>query len=57
MGDAGAAEAAIEMWNGVEFEGRTLTVNEARPLEDRPPRRSGGGGGGYNRQRGGGGNW
>ena len=34
------AQAAIEMWNGKEFEGRTLTVNEARPLEERAPRRS-----------------
>jgi RNA recognition motif-containing protein len=34
------AAAAIEMWNGKDFEGRTLTVNEARPLEERPPRRS-----------------
>jgi cold-inducible RNA-binding protein len=41
------AQAAIEMWNGKEFEGRTLTVNEARPMEARPPRT--GGGGGFNR--------
>ena len=34
------AQAAIDMWNGKEFEGRTITVNEARPLEDRPPRRN-----------------
>lgn len=41
---------AIEMWNGKEFEGRTLIVNEARPMGDRPPRRNfdrGGFGGGY----------
>jgi len=31
--------AAISMWDGKEFEGRTLRVNEARPMEDRPPRR------------------
>ena len=30
------AAKAIEMWNGKEFEGRTLTVNEARPMEQRP---------------------
>lgn len=41
------AQAAIEMWNGKEFEGRTLTVNEARPMEERPRRT--GGGGGFNR--------
>lgn len=33
------AKKAIEMWNGKDFEGRTLTVNEARPMEARPPRR------------------
>lgn len=43
------ADKAIEMLNGKEFEGRKLTVNEARPMEDRPPRRSGGSGGGFNR--------
>lgn len=42
------AQKAIEMWNGNEMEGRKLVVNEARPMEDRPPRRSGGfGGGGF----------
>jgi RNA recognition motif-containing protein len=46
------AQQAIEKWNDQEFEGRRLTVNEARPLEDRPKRsfnnnnRSGGFGGG-----------
>lgn len=35
------AQKAVEMFNGQEFEGRTLTVNEARPMADRP-RRSGG---------------
>lgn len=30
------AEAAIEAWNGKELEGRALTVNEARPREERP---------------------
>lgn len=36
------AERAIEMFNGKDFEGRRLTVNEAqppRPREDRGPRR------------------
>ena len=37
------AEAAITALNGAEFQGRTLTVNEAKPREERP--RSGGGGG------------
>lgn len=31
-------QAAIDMWNGKEIEGRALTVNEARPKEDRPRR-------------------
>jgi cold-inducible RNA-binding protein len=37
------AQAAITALNGSDFEGRALTVNEARP---RPPRTGGGGGGG-----------
>ncbi len=44
------AQKAISMFNDQEFEGRKLTVNEARPMEARPPRS--GGNGGY----GGGGN-
>ena len=41
------AKAAIEELNGVEFMGRPLTVNEARPKQERP--RGGGGGGRFNR--------
>jgi len=44
-------EAAIAQFNGQEFAGRALTVNEARPREDRGGR---GGGGGYGGNRGGG---
>ncbi len=44
------ANKAVEMFNGKELQGRALTVNIARPREDRPP--GGGGGGGF---RGGGG--
>lgn len=33
------AQAAIQMWNEKELDGRTVKVNEARPMEDRPPRR------------------
>ena len=33
------AQKAIEMLNGKELDGRTLTVNEARPMEARPQRR------------------
>jgi RNA recognition motif-containing protein len=38
-------DEAIQALNTMEFQGRTLTVNEAKPREERP--RSGGGGGGY----------
>lgn len=41
------AEAAIQAMNGKDLEGRALTVNEARPREER----GGGGGGGGNRDR------
>lgn len=39
------ANKAIAEFNGKELDGRTLTVNEARPREDRPRRDFGGGGG------------
>ena len=38
------AQKAIEMFNGKEIDGRSVTVNEARPMEARP---RGGGGGGF----------
>ncbi|MEK7162758.1 MAG: RNA-binding protein [Patescibacteria group bacterium] len=49
------AEKAIEMLNGKDLDGRNITVNEARPMEARPPRQGGGfdrggrggGGGGF----------
>jgi cold-inducible RNA-binding protein len=51
-----AADAAIEALNGFELAGRALTVNEARPKENRAPRGGGGfGGGGGGRGFGGGG--
>ncbi len=37
------AQKAIEMWNGKDFGGRKLTVNEAKPLEPRAPRSDRGG--------------
>ncbi len=40
------AEAAIQALNGAELNGRTLTVNEARPREDRGSSRESGRGGG-----------
>ena len=53
-------EAAIQQLNGKEVGGRSLTVNEAKPREDRRPGGGGGGrggfGGGGNRGGGGGGN-
>ena len=46
------AQNAISMFNGKDFGGRNLTVNEARPMEERPARSGGGGGGGgFNRGR------
>lgn len=42
---ADGADEAIAAMNGAQFQGRTLTVNEAKPREERP--RGGGGGGGY----------
>jgi RNA recognition motif-containing protein len=41
------AQKAISMFNDQEFEGRKLTVNEARPMEARPPRGGGNDRGGY----------
>jgi cold-inducible RNA-binding protein len=49
-----AMDAAIKGLNGLEWMGRALTVNEARPREERPSY-SGGGGGGYGGGGGGGG--
>ncbi|MDP3762963.1 MAG: RNA-binding protein [bacterium] len=43
------AQKAIDMWNGKELDGRKITVNEARPMTERPPRGGGGGGGFRNR--------
>jgi cold-inducible RNA-binding protein len=43
------AEKAIEQFNQYELEGRALTVNEARPREDRGGFGGGGGGRGYTR--------
>ena len=40
------ANKAVEMFHGKELQGRALTVNIARPREERAPRASGGGGGG-----------
>ena len=49
MPDNNAAESAIQALNGRDMMGRPLTVNEARPREDRGPRGGGGGGGGGGR--------
>jgi hypothetical protein len=46
MGSDAEALAAIEGMNGAPLGGRSLVVNEARPMEPRPPRTGGGGGGG-----------
>src|SRR2546421_6521618 len=63
MATAEEAATAIEQFNGKDFGGRNLTVNEAKPREDRGGRGGGGGGGrggygggggGRDRERGGG---
>ncbi|KAB2646999.1 MAG: RNA-binding protein [Verrucomicrobia bacterium] len=58
MSSAEEAQKAISMFHGQNFQNRALTVNEARPREDRPgggggPRKSFGGGGGGGGERGG----
>lgn len=73
MGSDAEASAAVQGMNGQPLGGRSLVVNEARPMEPRPPRNFGGGGGygdgggrrdsygggggGYNRDREGGGGY
>ncbi|PQA79395.1 RNA-binding protein [Rhodoferax sp. TS-BS-61-7] len=52
MGSDAEAQTAINAMNGQQFGGRGLVVNEARPMEPRPPRSGGfgggaGGGGGF----------
>ena len=46
MGNDAEAQAAIAGMNGQSLGGRSITVNEARPMEARPPRSGGGGYGG-----------
>jgi hypothetical protein len=57
MGSDAEAQAAINGMNGQPLGGRSCVVNEARPMEARPPRTGGygGGGGGYGGGRSGGG--
>ncbi len=58
MGSDAEVQAAIKGMNGQNMGGRDLVVNEARPMEPRPPRSGGGGfggGGGYGGGRSGGG--
>lgn len=38
MGSSAEATKAVEMFHNKEFQGRSLTVNIARPREERPPR-------------------
>lgn len=51
MSTEAEAQAAIQGLNARDYDGRNLTVNEAKPREPR----TGGGGGGYGRSGGGGG--
>ncbi|MFC5523356.1 RNA recognition motif domain-containing protein [Polaromonas jejuensis] len=58
MGSDAEAQAAINGMNGQPLGGRSVVVNEARPMEARPPRTGGfGGGGGYGGGAGGGGGY
>ncbi|MFM9899388.1 MAG: RNA recognition motif domain-containing protein [Polaromonas sp.] len=58
MGSDAEAQAAINGMNGQPLGGRSVVVNEARPMEARPPRTGGfGGGGGYGGGGGGGGGY
>lgn len=50
MSSSEEAQSAITMFHGKDFSGRPLTVNLARPREDRP---GGGGGGGFRNSGGG----
>ena len=52
MGSDAEAQTAIEGMNGQSMGGRSLVVNEARPMEPRPPRSGGGGFGGGRREGG-----
>ena len=52
MPEASEAQAALGKFNGYSLEGRPLTVNEAKPRENRNS-----GGGGYAGSRGGGSRW
>src|SRR5687768_3649097 len=47
LATAEEANKAVEMFNGKDLQGRTLTVNVARPREERERPRGGAGGGGY----------
>ena len=55
MGTPEEAQSAISKFHGQEINGRALTVNEARPMEQREGGGGGGGGGGGYRGGGGGG--
>ena len=55
MANDAQAQAAINGMNGQPLGGRSITVNEARPMEARPPRTGGFGGGGGGDRSGGGG--
>ena len=55
LATAEEAQRAVDLLHGKELGGRPLTVNIARPREERPPREGGGGGGGFRGGGGGGG--
>lgn len=57
MGTQADADKAVEMFHQKDFQGRTLTVNEARPREERAGGGGGGGGGSRDHRGGGGGGY
>src|SRR3954469_21079989 len=57
MGSDAEAQSAVTGMNGQSLGGRSIVVNEARPMENRPPRSGGFGGGGGGGYGGGGGGY
>jgi RNA recognition motif-containing protein len=51
FGSEAEAQRAIEQFHDKDFQGRKITVNVARPREERPPRSDRFGGGGERRER------
>jgi RNA recognition motif-containing protein len=57
MSSDAEAQTAIQKFNGADYDGRPITVNEAKPMAPRDNNRGGGGGDRGGRGGGGGGRW